>query len=632
MPWTSMTGNQQITVRLVLIGGPQYNTQLKSATMNTRALGAANNATAASMNRVTTQAFLMRQALFTARRFIFYATLGLISMGAAVAAMGFKYNSAMQQTSVALLPVIKNQNLLNKELQELFRIAAFTPFTVKDITQAFRVMYAGFQPLGFTIKEINDLITALTNTLSFTGRVTPAQLNKVSFALQHMANIGYLTGYAVQQLARDGVQLMPVLRKELGVTAEGAAAIAKLKLPSDSVVGAIIAYSKSTPGIMGAALAQSNKTLFGAWSTFKDILGQAAGMSEGGFGGKKGVFGGLQQALVGVNKQLKVFYDNRKPVTITAIAEAIDKQLSPSTHGIMNTFVFFKAALTGLVGTFYALYKIINWILIPFNWLGKQFHSSYLAAKILGYWVGILTALWLTQKGVLLANVILVDLWSMRLTAARRQTILLTLATIRLRLALIGMWATLLGGLFVAALVNPFFWIFLAIVGIVILYFKWKKFHDIVNRTAYWLRENFKWFKSLLAAFGPVGLIVAFFGTLVQYFRAIARAIAWAVEKLKQIPDLTKKGLHFVGDTTMLGFQLGNSTPGIHWPRGGSGTGDSGTKSIIRTASGVTPVTSTGDVGGTGRGTPPIHVQLVVDRKVLAETVARARQDRAARR
>ena len=182
--------SERLRVLLLLEGAQAYVSQMHRASAATLSLARENRRLALSAQAATKHTWLQNQALFTMRRYAFYATLGVTALALSVAKLGFTYNNAMQTTRVALQPVFKNSQALNEELNSLFIIAAKSPFLFKDTVVAFRQMYAAFKPLGFSAQFTNQTIQTLIDSLSYAGRTTPSALNRVSVALQHMAFMG----------------------------------------------------------------------------------------------------------------------------------------------------------------------------------------------------------------------------------------------------------------------------------------------------------------------------------------------------------------------------------------------------------------------------------------------------------
>lgn len=693
MAFGILSAGQRLLVKLDLIGGPKYEAGLRGAAGATTGFAASTRRASAATAVATKQTWAHSQALFTLRRAAFYTTLAMGALAFSVIRMGFAYDSAMEQARVALETTIKPTSRLNEELGRLFTIAALTPFTFKDVTLAFRSMYAGMRPLNIGLKTMNNLILATTNMMSQTGRVTPAGLQKVSYALQHMANVGHLTGYAIQQLARDGVQIMPALRREFHLTGESMAEIGAMGLPAQQVIQAIIKYGLTAPGVMNAALRQSNRTLFGAWSTFKDLLSQSMGQAE------SGIFSSVRGVLFGVNKELAPLYIARKPVSITRIAEAFDHQLTPSSHAIINMFTLLERTLQSMIFLFGSLFWIVNKVLWPFNRLANLFGAANAGASGLGYVLGGLITVWLLYRGAVLLAALANDIWAASVVLVSTTAKLLGLkwlpmlikrwyayATAEKVVARTPAWKSMSKTLettkdfankgILAKLSRGFFglvapitaaaaasWAFFLaniwwfvivaavialVVAIVILYKKWDWFHKLVNRTWEWIKgHKMEVYAALAFAFGP--LLMA------------ALALKYLIEHMHQLGHLARQALAPVTPPRPTPAELANPpkkrqglwgriqdalsvlhfTPfqhgGTMFNSGLALVGEAGPE-LLRLPAGasVIPMTqrTVSPVGDTvaGGGRPPEIIQLVVDRKVLAEVVAHARQDKLARK
>jgi hypothetical protein len=686
---------------------------------------------------------------------MFYTTLGAIGLTAEVVKMGFAYNNAMQSANVALNQVIKPQRVLNAELQSLFLIAAKTPFQVKDVTQAFRQMYIGFKPFHVSIGTLNDTILAITDNLSATGRVTPASLTRVSTALTHMANVGHLTGQAVLQLARDGLQLQPALQKELGLTSEQLQNIGKAGIPARDVLMALIKYSKSTPGIAGAAFRQANLTLGGAASSLKDYIAQASGMAIGGASQSTGIFALIQKKITGVNAELGKMSEHGKPVTLLEVATAMDRQLSPNTHILINLFITFSTTLKTVIIFLGVLLKSIQLLLRPLDYMGSLFGANHLAAKALGIGLGILagfiiigTTLWGSYRvvvdlvratmyglrGAIIAvtavmklqdlllgtegGVGLISKWRKWANATKTVStyegpVVLTGGAARsmekevpqnvgalaalsrplskvfdavaasrfaasmgrvsavfkaggLRLAIaqlgteVGALVPLFAGatsavwLFVAANIE---WIWVPLLigavigGLILMYRKWQWFHDLVNHSIWIIQRYWKVFLSFVPGLnvliGIVEDVGAAWGFFTSAINASIGAIKSVIHWIKKIPShipFLGSIMHAIGSaahwaTTSDVHATKRAQGGPVFGGGSVIVGEKGPEIVnLPGGSNVIPNNRLGDVrpigysregGGHDR---PIVVQVMLDRKVLAQGVARANQDYAARR
>lgn len=299
-----------------------------------------------SMETAGKRGWIMNQALFTMRRLVYGTTLALGASGFMALRWGWQFNSAMQQAQVALRPVFGSTAALNKELNDLFNFTKYTPFQFKDVTSAFRMLYSSFHPLGIDVATTNATLKALTDNLAYSGKTSPGQLQRVSLALQHMANQGHLTGYAVNQLSRDGVNMSAVLRKEFGLTGDQIHKIGTLGIPTIDVLKAIIRYTETTKGPMDAARRLALGSFHGQFTTFKDNMGQIMGAVE------KGWFNRLQGFLTRTNAFFNTLAGAMKGGGgITGIITAIDAKLTPSSHSVL----MFWHQLRGAVHDFWAV-------------------------------------------------------------------------------------------------------------------------------------------------------------------------------------------------------------------------------------------------------------------------------------
>ena len=756
----SLSSTQQILVKLYLLGGPAYRSDLEKAGVVTKEMTSANDALGRSMMTTTKRSFIQNQVLFTLRRTMFYTTLGVVGLGAEVLKMGVAYDTAMQSTRVALTGVLKPQGALNKEMQALFDLTAATPFQVKDVTTAFRQMYISFQPFHVSVGTINDTIKAITNNLAATGRESPASLNRVSIALAHMGNVGHLTGQAVLQLARDGLQLAPALQKELGVTQDQMASIGSLGISSRDVLMALIKYSSTAPGIANQAFKQANDTLAGSFTTFKDYISQASGNALGGPSGKSGIFGYIQNDIVGINKQLYNMSQAGKQINLMDIVNIIDKQLTPKTHIIVNLFITFSTALKTIIVMFGILFKTIQTLLRPFDLVMNAFGVGHATAKALGVVIGALTVLLILGAAAWGTYRTVVDLARLAMLGVRGAIVAVT-AAMKIQdvllggeggIGLLGKWkqwanakkviqaadtspggvirapgyakdadevvnaqrgpagvfsrpiikvaevvaassfGTAIGriasvfkagglrlgiqqlstelGVLVSGLLDSASaawvavagfvalnaeWIWIPIVigliilGLVLLYRKWQWFHDLVNRSAWTIEKYWKLFMLLVPTIGiavdSIAIFIREWGLFVNILDSVIGAIKDVVHWIGRIPS----HIPFLGTilkavgaaahwTTTSNVHATRAAGGLVFGGGNVLVGEKGPEIVnLPGGSNVIPtnqlanVQSLGLGGGTGNG-QPIVVQVMLDRKVLAQGVARANQDYAARR
>lgn len=630
MPFGSLSAGERLRVLLDLQGAAAYVTQMHAASEASLGLARANRKASMESKALTQRTWLQNQALFTARRYAFYATLAVTGLAFAVARLGFSYLNAMQTSRVALQPVFKSTQALTAELNKLYQIAALSPFLFKDTVVAFRQMYVGFKGIGLSAEFTNRTISSLIDALSLAGRTTPAALNRVSVALQHMAFIGRPTGQVIYQLARDGLPIYAALHTQLKLTSDQIKNIANSGITAKQVIRALNTYIAKTPGYANAALRQANMTLQGSWAQFKDILSQAAGRSEA------GLFGGLQRALAGVNMQLAPLLRAGKPITIYNIVDAIDKQLSPSTHAIMNTFQLFTGILSGLTFQFGLLAKTVQLVLYPFGLLSGQGRANEFAMKNLGRALSVLIVLWTIMKLRMLGAALGMEYLIVRTFALSAAETVLGFVTWTLAPAFLAATAAAWG--FAAALLaNPITWIVLGVIaltaGLVILYIRWKAFRNLVNDTAKWIWQNWKYLALFIAFIPLVGQLIAITGTLVKYWSTLARLINSAADALGRFGHFTKNAAGKAWDILKwhpLHFASGGVSPG-----GAAMVGERGPEmAVFPRGTRIIPnhEVNAAMAGGMGAFTIIVKPQSIYfDREKVGEVVSTVKTDHEAR-
>ncbi len=270
------------------------------------------------------------------------------------------------------------------------------------------------------------------------------------------------------------------------------------------------------------AAARQSRTLSGAWANFKDVLSRAAG------GTTEGLFSGLTKSLVNINDELNKRLTAGRSVSLTDVVRAMDSQLSPSTHAIMNTFQLFTGILQGLAFQFYAIYKAIQYVADTLSLLTGTARSNAWILRQVGRAVSILIVLWtimklrilaasLATEGLIIANFALdasitATLYGMyALDAIQNQMAGTTLARlIATQAASVTLWwgmvtatyaqAGALAALRVAIFEIPIVgWLLFAIATLATMYWKWKAFHNAVNDTVMYLYNN-----PMVAFFTPV--------------------------------------------------------------------------------------------------------------------------------
>lgn len=370
MGFGSLNSQQRVMVLLELLGGPKFAAEMKGAAVSTGLLGKNVDTMGKQMEKSARRTFLQNQALYTLRRYAFYGTIAVTAMGVAVVKLGYNYLSAMQQARVALSPVIKDHAVLEGYLNRLFKIAKYSPFVITDLAVSFRQLFAGLHPAGISAPKIITLMQALTDFMSASGKTSPGQMQRVALAIQHLAYAGRVTGYAANQLGRLGIPVSPILRS-FGIT--DVRNLSAQNISANSFINAIIGYS-GTGQFRNAARRQALRTLPGLIQVARDSISQIAGrLIQGGYGGSQGLMsrlfapGGSFDKIGNQTTGRGTLFALNKSITGgTGLAKGLLLLLSIARNlGAVFAHVIVPAWIMGLHALiiFYPVLKGINWAL-----------------------------------------------------------------------------------------------------------------------------------------------------------------------------------------------------------------------------------------------------------------------------
>lgn len=661
---------EQILILLRLAGEQAYIAGMEGATAATAELGVATEEAGLAMDRTRRRGFLMNQTIFTMRRLIYASSLALIGAGIVATKWGFQFNSAMQSARVALQPVAGEIGGVQKELDYLFNFTKYTPFQFKDVTIAFRQMYLGMRTIGISADLVNQTLKSITDALAATGRTTPGALNRVAVALQHMAYQGHLTGQVVLQLARDGLPIYAALQKELGLTGDQIHNIGRLAIPSQLALQALNKYIETTPGLMNAAYRQATQTLHGQFTTFKDNLSQLMGEVEQGF------FHRFQKNITNANQWFNNLTSQLHGAhSMTDVISAIDpafvpvwKQLSEDIHlvwvaitSVISALITSKPLWALVYAGLLLLHGVLALVVPLFQLLGPALYVlvplfvAYKAAVMLSaFYTGALAfaeaALFAETKTLTFGQFLLALMMGRYQLAAKAATVwsyiyeaaLYALVFAQTALASAIEWVTVRMLAFGIMLeLNPIILIITAVAllaaGLVILYFKWKAFHDLVNRTWDWIVQH----KGIVAAaigaaFAPLYVVYQLLIHIRDIWRGLGSVFHWAFGGGGNGPALTnsQKGLPAKGNSLTGGqfdYALKNNfiphmatggrvmLPGLSW------VGENGPELLHLPAGATVSPMRAGfaNQAAQGRhGSGTLKIQVMVSRKVLGEVIA----------
>lgn len=622
MGWGSLGSQAQIAVRLMLLGGPEYVGKLKAAAGATTSLAKATFVSGQAMRTASKNTWLQNQALYTFRRYAFFGTLAVTALAIGVVKLGYSYLATRDSARAALKPIFQDQQRLNNELDRLFTLSKYSPFVLKDMTDALRVMYPSLHGAGLGVSEMNQLLLSMTNILSQSGRTTPRALAQISYAIQHMLYQGRLTGRLTQSLAAAGVPV-PELLARLGYAHANLSSIARLNISPQNVIKALTEMGqegifknaaqrvalRSFPGML-QVLQDSLSKLIGTFSEgtynrvkanmfslvgpggFLDRLGnakngtQAILMLSNALTGSGAAGKGLLM-LLGLLKQLVVIFTTGV-IPAFGIALAV---LLPFAAALwpLNVVLGFLADNIWIVK--YALVPLAAWFIIT--------HTAMLG-------------LWITSKLLTIAMF-------GETAAVKKLAIILFTTAGRMRIlnTLTRLWIVLTKG---EILVTTFY-------GVVATKSYTSVELAVIRARTAVIAMGLAARGSWLAMLGPIGLVIAGLILIIKYHNQIKDSFSGG-------HGVTGVGTRLVGGAGGGGQYTGGGIAGnflsAHLGVPGSITGAHKVKQPNAIAVGAVDPVANFDQWSESQKTV-VH-QLVVDRKVLAEAVARENQDRQARR
>jgi tape measure domain-containing protein len=605
--WNLGGGEEEIVdVRARLVGSEEYVAKSEAVSAATEEMGVAADVAGKQMEGASRRSFLMQQAMFTLRRFVYQGTLALVAAGGASVYFGLQFDSNMQQSTVALTQFLGSSVKAKNELASLYHLAAYTPFSFQDVTTAAKSMLS----FGFSVQDTNHDLTVMADTMSGLGE-SGQQVQQFTNDIVKMAARGKLMGQDIRELVSLHIPALAILQKQLGLTADQIQNIGEAGIPASVAIPALFRGLEQQYGGMAA---KQQRTLAGRLSTLKDLTQQALGTAmmplftwlqntalpvvneivnslAAGFG-KNGFLGSLQElnrsnapfwfkilytTVVRTYETLVTLYNTLKPlILIMGFGLLATLYLLNTAMGIFNRHVTIAGAVIWLLIYAYVAYNIQTWI-----------------ALARGKLLLIQTAIYVTVMDAYAASLWLV------VAAMYAWNVVLELVNVAMGLLDAELWLNPIGLLVLAILA--------AVVVFGLLYWKSKTFRDFVDN-------------SMMPG------VLTFFSLMIKLIMAAAHAMDILHGKWSFLPDAGGIG----------GTVLGGLVPGLGGIMGGADllghfTGGGSSKPHVKSHN-IPDRTSRTINLGTSKDPIIIHVPVTLDRKVLGEAVAHYNDDQKARR
>jgi hypothetical protein len=386
-------------------------------------------------------------------------------------------------------------------------------------------------------------------------------------------------------------------------------------VPAADAMKALIQYQHQA-GYEGKNFAMATKTLSGAWATFQDIMRFAAGRGE------SGLFGRVKKALTDIDAAMLPLIQGNKPITIYMVAQALDTALSPKTHTIIYLFSTFEGILKGILSTFYVFFWVINRAMRLLNRLTGSSHNANRVLFVFGFILGINIALMIVWRFTMYTVAIAVLfatgaqwLYNFALGATYAFALAAGIATLGMAGAIFAVGAA----------------IFLLLGLLVVLYFRWNRFHRAVDRFGNWLYAH-EYLLTFIPIFGPMIMLIVM---VIKYWDKLTHGIRRAYNILIKFKNAVTGVAGFLGR----GARFASRNVGLQGLAGGGmvtnagyfRTGESGPEVVHLPRGAAVSPAGAGIMGGSFLLTIQ-PAPVIIDGREVAKVVFKHRLDRIARR
>ena len=260
---------ERIEAWLRLKDAARFQADAKKAAAAVRDIGRKSLQTARDSD-VTTRALGGMRSTFgflaTGARYAGFAVGAALSIGTVA---GLKFNSTMEQNRVSFTHFLGSTKKANAYLEELYTLAAETPFEFSELSSAAKQMMA----FGFQAKEVTSNLRVIGDTASGLGTGTEG-INRMVIALGQMKVAGVVQGDELRQFQEAGVNVYKYLEKAGMITKDDIGQIGQMHLDSTKAIDAIMTGMHKD---FGGLSKEQAKTWQGQLSTMKDYASQAAG-------------------------------------------------------------------------------------------------------------------------------------------------------------------------------------------------------------------------------------------------------------------------------------------------------------------------------------------------------------------
>jgi tape measure domain-containing protein len=225
-------------------------------------IGAVTDDLTSGLNRATRDVQKMgRDMEAVGKRLTLAVSLPIAGIGIA----SLKAAGEMEQLQVAFTTMTKSADVARNHIEDLKKFALETPFNVREVAQASRLM----QAYGFALNDVIPRLRTIGNAVAALGGGTEL-LERVVRSMGEIGTRGKITGEQLRELSRAGIPALDALAQKLGISvAETQKRVTAGMVDAKTATEALLTYMETR--FAGGMEAQS-RTLIGLWQRFKEAL------------------------------------------------------------------------------------------------------------------------------------------------------------------------------------------------------------------------------------------------------------------------------------------------------------------------------------------------------------------------
>ena len=210
-----MSASQTATIKMRLDGARRVTLEAEGTAAAVNKVAAATTRAGLAAKEATHHSFLYSQAMFTLRRGVYALTLVTAAAATGIVTFGLKFNASMQQNEIAMEHFLGTNQLAKDLLNDLFDLAAHTPFEFQGLVDSTKQLlamgYSGDQAYR-TMVDIGDAVAGLGSGAQGIDRLT--------LAFGQMRTNGRILGGELRQLGEAGIEARKYLKEAFTLTEE----------------------------------------------------------------------------------------------------------------------------------------------------------------------------------------------------------------------------------------------------------------------------------------------------------------------------------------------------------------------------------------------------------------------------